>query len=165
MIKDILFFVRDNLIWFQLVSLIISSILVMAIVWLIVKSNFIAEKTGYFFDVLGKASLSKKRSLKALKQIQKRFKIGDESNLKMAIIEADKILDELLKVSGYKGETMSDRLKLLTSAQLSNINEIWEAHKLRNRIVHEPNFHLTRGEAWNAVEIYKKAFKEFGLID
>jgi len=114
---------------------------------------------------LGKTNLSKRRSVKAWKQIKKRFDIGDDSNLKLAIIEADKILDELLKISGYQGETMADRLKQLTTAQLSNINEIWGVHKLRNSIVHEPNFQISRGEAWNAIEIYKKAFKEFGLID
>ena len=60
---------------------------------------------------------------------------------------------------------MSDRLKQIVPAQLSNISEIWQAHKIRNRIVHEPDFKLARGEAWMCIEIYKKAFQEFGLID
>ena len=165
MLKDLLIFITENKIWFELSSLIISGILIWFVIFIVVKTQLIGEKTKYFFDALGKTNLSKRRSVKAWKQIKKRFDIGDDSNLKLAIIEADKILDELLKISGYQGETMADRLKQLTTAQLSNINEIWEVHKLRNSIVHEPNFQISRGEAWNAIEIYKKAFKEFGLID
>ncbi|OGM91421.1 hypothetical protein A2999_02995 [Candidatus Wolfebacteria bacterium RIFCSPLOWO2_01_FULL_38_11] len=60
---------------------------------------------------------------------------------------------------------MAERLKKINFKQLSNIEEIWQAHKIRNRIVHEPDFHIARGEAWMIIEMYKKAFKELGLID
>lgn len=165
MIRLFLKFIFDNLFWFELASLIISGILLWLIIFIIVKTHFIGEKTRYFFDVLGKNRISKRRTVKIWKQILRRFDTGDDSNLKLAIIEADKVLDELLKLSGYEGETMGDRLKQITSANLSNISEIWQAHKIRNRIVHEPDFKLDRGEAWMCVEIYKKAFQEFGLID
>lgn len=165
MIRLFLKFVSNNLFWFELTSLIISGILLWLIIFIIVKTHFIGGEARYFFDILGKNRLSKRRTVKAWKQILKRFNTGDDSNLKLAIIEADKVLDELLKISGYKGETMSDRLKQIVPAQLSNISEIWQAHKIRNRIVHEPDFKLARGEAWMCIEIYKKAFQEFGLID
>lgn len=165
MIRLILRFIAENKFWFELVSLVISGILAWLIIFLVAKTSIIGEEKEYFFDILGKAKLSKRRTVKAWKQILGRFNKGDEANMKLAIIESDKVLDELLKLSGYKGETMADRLKTLTPAQMPNIEEIWQAHKIRNRIVHEPNFKLDRGEAWMCVEIYKKSFQEFGLID
>ena len=32
-----------------------------------------------------------------------------------------------LKLAGYQGQTMADRLKQLTPAQLTNIQDVWEA--------------------------------------
>ncbi|KKR88926.1 MAG: hypothetical protein UU85_C0001G0117 [Candidatus Wolfebacteria bacterium GW2011_GWA2_42_10] len=165
MIRIIFYWIKENLLLLEIVSLIISGILLWLTVFLILKTQFIREKTHYFFDVIGEKNLTRRRSLKAWKQIQKRLEANDESNLKLAIIEADKILDEILKMSGYRGDTMADRLKQINPSQLSNIEEIWQAHKIRNRIVHEPDFHIPRGEAWMVVEIYKKALQQFGLID
>jgi len=165
MLNNIIFWYRENLLMFQIVSFFISVILLFLSVYFIAKTNIIDKKVNEFIDILGKADISRRRLLKAWKQIQKRLKIGSEAQLKLAIIEADKILDEILKKSGYQGENMSDRLKQITPAQISNIEEIWQAHKIRNRIVHEPDFSISRNEAKNILEIYKKAFQESGLID
>ncbi len=54
----------------------------------------------------------------------------------LAIINADKLLDEALKKRRYKGKTMGERL---VSAQrdFTDNDGIWYGHKLRNRLVHE----------------------------
>lgn len=116
-------------------------------------------------DVFGAGNLPRRRAVRAWLQIKKRLKIGDEANLKSAIIEADKILDELLKISGYQGKNMDERLEQVGPAQLSNINDVWSAHKIRNRITQEPDFHITKQETELIINIYKKSFQEFGLID
>lgn len=62
---------------------------------------------------------------------------------KLAIIEADKLVDIVLRKAGVKGETMGERLraceKLIPRSVYSNM---WEAHKIRNKIVHEHDFYL-----------------------
>ena len=37
--------------------------------------------------------------------------------------------------------------------------EVWEAHKIRNQIVHEPDFEITQSEARKILGIYEKAVK------
>ncbi|MEK9154937.1 MAG: hypothetical protein AAB596_02615 [Patescibacteria group bacterium] len=165
MIRKLIYFIADNLIWFEGISVLISLIILWLIVFFLVRTGSFKNEKGLLLDVIGKKNISRFRSVKAWKQVMKRMEANDEVNLKMAIIESDKILDEILKLSGYRGETMADRLKQITSAQISNIEEIWSAHKVRNRIVHEPDFHIPRGEAWMIVEIYKKTLKELSLID
>ena len=165
MTNDILNFISGILSPFRYIAFFISFVLFWLIVYYIARLNLIGERVESFFDVIGKEELSRRRAVKAWKQIQKRLKIGGEAQLKLAIIEADKILDEILKKSGYQGENMSDRLKQITPAQISNIEEIWQAHKIRNRIVHEPDFSILSNEAENIIEIYEKTFKESGLID
>lgn len=146
-------------------SVIISSLLFAGIVYVIVKLDLFGSNLSQFSDITTHLDFSKKRTVKAWLQITKRLATGEESNMKLAVIEADKVLDEILKRSGFPGETMSERLKRLTPAQLSNLEQVWGAHKLRNRIVHEPNFEVSRAEVELAVTIYGRAFQEFGLID
>jgi len=83
---------------------------------------------------------------------------------KLAIIEADNILDELLKEIGYGGETLGDRLKSIDTDNLSTLSGAWDAHKLRNAIAHEQGFELTRREAKKAIKLYEETFRELGYF-
>ena len=98
-------------------------------------------------------------------KILSRLKQSDEANLRLALIEADNIFDGLLKLMGLPGESMADRLKYLNSAQVSNIEEIWQAHKLRNQLVHGSEYPIARSEIEFGVRAYEKALKELKFID
>lgn len=158
-------FLSSNLGALQLVSLIISAALFSGIVYLTAKLNLVGMSVDKLSEIIGKKDLSRRKSVKAWQRVEQRMRVGDEAQVKLAVIEADKILDEILKMAGLQGETMADRLKRLNPAQLSNIESVWQVHKMRNRIVHEPDFHVTHAEAEYAVEVYRAALKELGLID
>ena len=83
----------------------------------------------------------------------------------MALIEADNIFDDLLKQMGLPGESMADRLKYLNAAQVSNIEEIWQAHKLRNQLVHGSEYPIARSEIEFGVRAYEKALRELEFIN
>lgn len=102
----------------------------------------------------------KEEASKRWQEILDKLESDDESGFKMAVIEADKVFDELLKEAGYPGEDMGTRLKQITEDQLSNIDEVWQAHKVRNRIAHEPYYQLNKRDAKRAVEIYKRATED-----
>lgn len=58
--------------------------------------------------------------------------------LKQAVIEADKLVDYLLKAKGYPGETFADRLKAAKAyTEIHLYNSVWQGHKVRNLITHE----------------------------
>ena len=80
---------------------------------------------------------------------------------KLAILEADTMLDEMLRGMGYPGETLGERLKL-AQGQIENIDVAWEAHKVRNRIAHEGvQFALSQEEARKTLALFTKVFSEF----
>lgn len=81
----------------------------------------------------------------------------------LAVVDADKLLDQALKKHHYKGKTMGERL---VSAQrtLSDNDAVWYAHKLRNRLVHEPNVRLKKREAQNALAGFKQALSDLGAL-
>lgn len=84
---------------------------------------------------------------------------------KLAIIEADIILDDILKKRGYAGNSLGERLKSISPQQLSTLNDAWEAHKVRNRIAHDgSDFILTKHKVQNTIAQYKRVFAEFDVI-
>lgn len=81
----------------------------------------------------------------------------------LAVIDADKLLEEALKHKGYKGKTTGERL---VSAQrdIKDNDAVWYAHKLRNRLVHEPNVKLRKNEAQSALAGFRACLKDLGLL-
>lgn len=89
---------------------------------------------------------------------------GTEQDLSFAIIEADKLVDAILKGGGFPGETMAERLKRIDEHQLKTINDLWRAHKIRNQIVHTPEFHIGAEEARNVLRDYQHVLEELEVI-
>lgn len=86
-------------------------------------------------------------------------------NWRLAIIEADVMLDDLVKRLGYLGDTLGERLKSIDPATFKTINGAWEAHRVRNQIAHEgSDFVLTQREARRATDLFRQVFQEHGVI-
>jgi hypothetical protein len=88
---------------------------------------------------------------------------GNPITYQMAILSADKLLDQALRDSGVSGGTMGERLKS-AKTRFTNINDVWFAHKIRNRIAHESDVNLNFVTTKRALFIFKKALKELGAI-
>lgn len=96
-------------------------------------------------------------------EIENNVTKDNDASYQFAILSADKLLDKALKESGITGETMGDRLKKADKL-LENINGVWAAHKLRNRIAHEVDGAVNRTVAKKMLRIYKNALKDLGAI-
>lgn len=95
--------------------------------------------------------------------LEQQLKQGEVTSYHMTVLSADKLLDLALKERGFKGVVMADRLK--NAVQLfSNRNDIWSAHKLRNRIAHETDVAVTYADARQALSSFKQALKDVGAI-
>lgn len=88
-----------------------------------------------------------------------------ESDWRMAIIEADTLLDQLTKDAGFIGETLGERLKNADPGLFRTLDFAWDAHKLRNQIAHQgSDLVVSRLEFERAVKFYEAVFLEFGYI-
>ncbi|MBI2474620.1 MAG: hypothetical protein HYV68_02880 [Candidatus Taylorbacteria bacterium] len=98
-------------------------------------------------------------------RIVKHLDSENESDWRLAILEADLILEEMLDKMGYPGDTIADKLKGIEQSDFNTINDAWEGHRIRNLIAHEGgNFRITNREARRVVSLYEKVFKEFHFI-
>lgn len=87
-----------------------------------------------------------------------------EGEWKFAVIEADKLVDDLLRSAGYPGETMGERLMSIEKGQFLGLEGLWEAHKIRNKLVHDANYFLRQAEARRAIAFYENILKELGAV-
>jgi hypothetical protein len=84
---------------------------------------------------------------------------------RLAIIEADNMLDHMLLVLGYPGATIGERLMSTTPAQFPALDLAWQAHKVRNKIAHEGmNYQLDYRDAIHAYRCYEKVFRDASYI-
>lgn len=97
-------------------------------------------------------------------KIKKKLDSDNPSDWNLAIIDADKILDEMMVAMGYPGENLGERLKAVEPSDFLTLNEAWEAHKIRNQIAHEDDFVLTQREAKATIAKFEQVFKEFNYI-
>jgi len=92
------------------------------------------------------------------------LKEGGPANYRQAIMEGDKLVDMILR-SRVEGQTMGDRLK--NSKRLftrHTYDQLWTAHKIRNKVAHEADFEGLSSDARLAVRNYEKALKELRVI-
>ncbi|MEA3329841.1 MAG: hypothetical protein U9Q06_03800, partial [Nanoarchaeota archaeon] len=87
----------------------------------------------------------------------------EETSWKLAVMEADKLLDHVLKSMAIPGLNLGERLRFIQH-KYPKIRNVWNAHKVRNRLVHEANFHLTRTQAIAAIKDFKRALELLSVL-
>ena len=84
---------------------------------------------------------------------------------KLAVIEADLMLETLLDQLGFSGKNVGERLKAADREKFPSLTVAWEVHGIRNRIAHEGvAFELSLHEAKRGIALYEGIFREFGFI-
>lgn len=97
-------------------------------------------------------------------EIKRHIDSGKEAQWKLAIIEADALVDGILEKAGYQGETMGEKLSLITKDQIQSLDGLWFAHKMRNQIVHDPEFKASQSDAIEAVGKFEQVLKELQVL-
>jgi len=144
------------------ISLVLSTGLVVAIVW-VFKKNWALEIRP-MMPKKSSAAPMEKIAKKLWDSILKKMERGTIQDLAFAIIEADKLVDTVLKDGGFPGDTMAERLKRIDKHQLASIDNLWGAHKIRNDIVHTPGFQLELETAKSVLADYQKTLEELEVI-
>ncbi len=86
----------------------------------------------------------------------------NEQSYQMAILNADKLLGKALEEVGVPGKTMGERMKKYN--KFTKVNGVWMAHKLRNKIAHEPNVVINYDQTKIALGFFKQALKDLEVI-
>jgi hypothetical protein len=98
-------------------------------------------------------------------RITQLFASGNPNDWRVAILEADSMLDELIMSLGYPGENLGERLRSIQPGDFPALQDAWEAHKIRNKIAHEGmNYALSSRDAESARRHFEYVFRDAGVI-
>lgn len=83
---------------------------------------------------------------------------------RLAVIDADRLADRLLKDAGYAGEGALDRMRQLPVDRLATASDLMAAHRFRNRLVHEVGFTPSDRDLESALAQYRAFLSEVGYL-
>lgn len=127
------------------------------------KKYAIAESARKEAELLARAPKTKERAKWEVVESHERSE--NPSDWRLAILEADVLLDELLDKLGYQGDSLGEKLKQVSHSEMATLDSAWEAHKIRNAIAHEGSgFTLTKAEASRVINLFQSVFQEFDFI-
>lgn len=90
---------------------------------------------------------------------------NNPNDWKLAVIEADIMLGDMLEDIGYAGATIGDKLKSASPKSFTTLDQAWRAHRVRNEVAHGgADFVLTKKMAEDTIKQYKMVLQEFGVI-
>lgn len=99
------------------------------------------------------------------KQVEAHINSANPSDWRLAILEADIMLGDILTKMGYQGDSIGEQLKGVEPSDFLTLQDAWEAHKVRNRIAHDgSDYALNDRDAKRIIGLYKKVFSEFYYI-
>lgn len=96
-----------------------------------------------------------------LSDVKAHIASDNPNDWRIAIVEADIILEDLLTKAGYAGAGIGEMLRGISPSSINTLQDAWEAHKVRNQIAHEgASFSLTKKIANDTILRYERVFAE-----
>ncbi len=144
---------------------ILSIFFITVIIYVLVRKHEMREKKARKLSRPLEAEIEVFKKNERWQTVLKHVYSENSSDWRLAIIEADNILEEMVTRIGYKGENLGDKLKSIEPSDFLTLQDAWEAHKVRNKIAHEGlNFQIDHREAKRVISLFEKVFKEFEYI-
>lgn len=101
---------------------------------------------------------------KRWKEITSRLDGQNISHYKVAVLEADAFIENLIGQMGYEGKNFKERLEHIPDGKIISLQSLREAHEVRNRIVREEDFALSHDDAKETLTKYQKLLEELRLL-
>lgn len=149
----------------KMVSTIISMIALVIVIYSFIRISEIVKEENKKLGLT--LSWDSERTQKNVRweRVEQYMTSLNPSDWKIAILEADNILDDIVERIGYKGSTLGERLKNVEASDFPYLEEAWQAHKLRNNLAHKgTEYALSKGEADQAINIYHRIFTALGYL-
>ncbi len=154
--------------WIKIVFIILNLLLFGGILWLLFNTSWFKEHYGQNFTDLFLGFFSQKgfRERRWLK-IKKKAESNKEAERKLAIIEAEELLDAFLKQRKISGSNLRERFRTLIEAQLipPELYQILiQASQVVDDIIYDPDFELSKNKAKETLAKFERVLNHLTEI-
>jgi hypothetical protein len=118
------------------------------------------EDVGEFFSW---QAYGQRETTKQWNRIKKRIESKAESDYKLAIIDADDFLAEVLDSGKYDGKDFEESIKKAGRLIAPILDDVLKAHETRNSIVYDSDFKISAEQAKKILDTYESAVKSIGM--
>lgn len=168
-IKEFIYFIsspaiQDMLFPVKLVFIFCSAFFFIFVIYFMINSSWLQYKfLEDMMDFFSWKSYGQRQMQKQWDRIKKRIESGAESDYKLAIIDADDFLSEVLDNRGYEGKDFEEVIKKAGRLIAPILADVIKAHETRNSIVYNPDFKLLVDEAKKMLKTYESAAINIGM--
>ena len=156
---------QAKLLWIKIPFLLVVALFVTIIIIALTRSPYLRLSLyGDVVEILTYRPYGFPKMRGRWQRIMRRLDTGNEAEYKLSIIEADGLLDDMLKKMRLAGETVDERIQKITSLMIANVEELKTAHLARNSIVYDPDYRLSSNEAKRVLLVYQRTFEELDLF-
>jgi len=166
-----IFFLKMISFWIRYVNpvIIVLNIALLGLLILSIVKSWSYERPylSFFYKRRAKHQARKpsyKKIALAWRKIITQSKANTPEARRLAIIDADALVDAFLKQVGYEGEHIADRLSQIIPGEMESLEGVWQAHRLRNNLVHASGVVATQAETRKALKNYENFLKELGVL-
>ena len=143
--------------------IILGLLLYVAVRYFAGEIKFMKQKQALLYDLAHTGHVRQTANDKAARwqSISEQINSGEVTQWKIAIMDADILLDEVLSEQGFAGETVGEKLQDARShPDLGTVEYAAEAHGVRNKIAHHGDFDLSARQAKATIAMYERFFNE-----
>lgn len=97
---------------------------------------------------------------KRLAEMRRKISSGSPELQRIAILDAENLVDEALHQLGVEGERMIDRIRELFRLGFLTADRLERAHRIRNELVYSPDYELTPDIAERTFNDYESFLRE-----
>jgi len=169
--EDFFLFFRSEL-WKNLesvlspTSILLIVFFISVIIWALAKSSwlemYILSDAREFRK--GSHIPLEKKAKKNWQKIKKRLRSNKEANWKLAVIEGEEIVEDLLLKIGYKAKDLRSRLLLADEVQIPNLRDLLEATETYEKILNDPDYKLSHEKAEKALNSFEEFLKYYQYL-
>jgi hypothetical protein len=110
-------------------------------------------------------SIKKSKYVEQWEKIKQGAASSDLSKAKVAMIEGDQMLGNILEKIGYQGKDTGEKIALVRPGQLIGLEEAKQSHDVFKKVIHNSEYEIGAQEIQTALEGYEKVFRGLELFD
>ena len=157
--------IQRSLLFIKIPMGIITVLLLGFIIFALFRTSWLWEAyIGDFAEFFTFRPFGIRRMTRTWNAVRARMETQNEDEYKLAVTEADGMLSTIVTKMNISGDSTEEKLNTLTTAIISNLEDVKAAHATRNNIVHNPDYRLSMDEANKVLNVYEKAFQSLDLI-
>lgn len=156
---------QEQLIRIKIVFILFGIFFLAAIFYLLFKSSFL--RVNFWQDwteFLSYKGYGLEKIHQKLRKIHEKIETGSESDWKVAILESEDLLNDVLEKQGFYGKTLEERLQKIEKEIIPNMEEILNIHKIYQNMIADPDYHLTLPDAQKFLDTIEEVLKNLGVI-